>query len=261
LRNNIANAEQIMQSIDNFNGAPVKAEGFSILKTGHAARRQAHAGNSAYYVATLVTAVSPLKTGPLTLNSMDFPLPLQLVVGNPRRRDPFDIFGTFQQVETRNVNLSADPETVTAVALPRENVPASFNGAVGNFTLSASAGPTNIATGDPVTVKVQIAGRGALESLNLPDQPAWKDFKIYPPTSKVEAVDGLGLQGSKAFEQVVVPQSSAIKELPAITFSFFDPEQKTYRTLSHPAIPIYSSNPINRRVLSPQTRQAMATAP
>jgi hypothetical protein len=122
--------------------------------------------------------------------------------------------------------------------LPKENVPSSFNGAVGNFTMTASAGPTNVASGDPVTVKVQLAGRGALESLTLPEQPAWKDFKVYPPTTKVEAVDALGLQGSKTFEQVVVPQSSTIKELPAIGFSFFDPEQKIYRTLAHAPIPI-----------------------
>jgi len=60
---------------------------------------------------------------------------------------------------------------------------------------------------------------------------------MYPPASKIDA-DALGVQGTKSFEQVVVPQSAEIKELPPVTFSFFDPDQKNYRTLTQPAIPL-----------------------
>jgi hypothetical protein len=54
----------------------------------------------------------------------------------------------------------------------------------------------------------------------------------------VETTDALGLQGTKTFEQVVVPQSPDIKALPAVSFSFFDPDQKSYRTLTQPAVPL-----------------------
>jgi hypothetical protein len=74
--------------------------------------------------------------------------------------------------------------------------------------------------------------------LTLPEQPAWHDFKIYPPTTKVDTADALGLQGTKTFEQIVTPQNSDIKALPAVSFSFFDPEQKAYRTLTQPAVPL-----------------------
>ena len=47
--------------------------------------------------------------------------------------------------------------------LPRENVPSGFGGAVGTYSLSLTVSPTNVAMGDPVTVKVQITGYGALE--------------------------------------------------------------------------------------------------
>jgi hypothetical protein len=50
--------------------------------------------------------------------------------------------------------------------------------------------------------------------------------------------DQLGLQGTKSFEQIVVPQSPDIKELPPISFSFFDPERKSFQTLKHPATPL-----------------------
>ena len=121
--------------------------------------------------------------------------------------------------------------------LPKEKVPANFNGAVGSFSMTVSAGPTNVAAGDPVTVKVQISGRGAFDSLALPEQNAWHDFKTYPPTTKVDTTDALGLQGTKTFEQVRA-QNPEIKALPPVSFSFFDPDQKRYRTLTQPAVPL-----------------------
>src|SRR5262249_53950504 len=162
---------------------------------------------------TLVSALSALKTGTLTIDSMDVKFTLQLPVNSGR-------FGFFQQYQTRQVALSADPETVTVLDLPKENVPTNFNGAVGDYKLSISAGPTNVAIGDPVTVRIQIAGKGALDALTLPDQPAGGDFKTLPPTTKLDLTDALGLQGTKTFEQVVIPQSAESRELPPVSFSF-----------------------------------------
>jgi hypothetical protein len=240
VREGLANGDDILQGFDQFGGCPLKAEGVSIIKTAHAQRRRGRIGNSVYGVATLVTSLSPIKTGPITLGSMDVPLTLQIPLPNQPRRDPFDPFGMFRrmQVEERRVSLSAEPETLNALPLPKQNIPATFNGAVGTFSMTVSAGPTNVAAGDPVTVKVQLTGRGALDSLALPEQTAWHDFKTYPPTTKVDTTDPLGLQGTKIFEQVVVPQNPEIKALPSVAFSFFDPDQKTYRTLTQPAIPL-----------------------
>jgi hypothetical protein len=236
IRDGVANGENLLQQFDAYGGCPIKAEGFTVLKTAHAQRRRMQVGNGIYNVATLVTSLSPLKTGSLTIGSMDVNTTLQLPTQGGRRRDIFDPFGMFQQYEERRVALSAEPETLTALALPKENVPANFLGAVGTYSMTVNAGPTNVATGDPVTVKVQITGRGALDSLALPEQTAWRDFKTYPPTTKLDTTDPLGLQGTKTFEQVVVPQSTEIKALPPFSFSYFDPTQKQYRTLTQPSI-------------------------
>jgi hypothetical protein len=238
VRDSLANADQILQYFNQLGSCPLKAEGFSIIKTAHAQLRRARAGNANYVVATVVTSLSPVKSGLLTIGSIEMTLPLQIPLPNQRRRDAFDPLGFFQQtqVEERRVTLTAEPETVTALPLPKANVPADFNGAVGSFTMTLSAGPTNVAAGDPVTVRIQISGHGAFDSLALPEQPAWREFKTYPPTTKVETTDALGLQGTKTFEQVVVPQSADIKALPPVSFSFFDPDQKRYRTLTQPAV-------------------------
>ncbi len=129
--------------------------------------------------------------------------------------------------------MSASPRSLP---LPTANAPANFSGAVGQYTMTVNVGPTNIATGDPITVRVQITGRGALDALTLPEQGAWHDFKAYPPTAKVETSDPMGLQGTKTFEQIIAPQSTDITELPPFSFSFFDPDARKYQTLTRPGI-------------------------
>jgi len=83
---------------------------------------------------------------------------------------------------------------------------------------------------------VVITGQGLLDSITLPNQPAWADFKVYPPNSRVDATDPFGLVGTKTFDQVVVPQKQEITVLPAFEFSFFDPNARAYRTLSGAAV-------------------------
>lgn len=236
IRDGVVNAESILGGFERYGGSPVTAEGFTTLKTAPASRRRAQIGNSIYSVATLITALAPVKTGELKIDAFNPSVAIQLP-SNQRRRDMFDPFGMFQNVEERKVTLTADTETLTALPVPRENAPANFNGAIGSYALTVTAGPTNVAVGDPITLRIQLTGSGALETLALPDQP-WQNFKTYPPTAKVETTDPLGIKGTKTFEQVVIPENTDIKELPAFSFSYFDSDKRAFRTLSQPAIPL-----------------------
>lgn len=214
------------------------ADGFNVGKMIEGQRRSVQINNGVYTVIPAFVALKAIKAGPLTIGPVTFNLVLELPSAN-RQRDPFDPFGFFgSRNEQKQVAIASDAMAMQSLPLPRENVPPSFNGAVGNYSLSMTAGPTNVAAGDPITVKVQISGHGSLDSLLLPEQPAWHDFKTYPPTVKVDTVDKLGTQGTKTFEEIIVPQNAEIKELPPISFSFFDPDQKAYRTLTHPALPL-----------------------
>jgi len=85
---------------------------------------------------------------------------------------------------------------------------------------------------------VQISGRGAFDALTLPAQDAWRDFKTYPPTTKLEPGDPFGFQGAKTFEQIISPQNSDVHELPALTFSFFNPDDGKYHTITQAAMPL-----------------------
>jgi hypothetical protein len=208
----------------------IEGDGFTvgrIIKTGQSRTTR---DGQVFNIITLRTYVAAVKTGPLKLG----PISMTLDVAKPGSR-PTSIFDFgFQDYQT--VTLTAEAQSVNVLPLPSENVPPGFNGIVGTFTMNVTAGPNNVAVGDPLTVKVQISGRGLLENINLPTQADWRDFKAYPPTSKVDSNDPLGLAGTKSFEQVLIPQDHETKFLPPLKFAFFDPEAKCYRTLSNAPI-------------------------
>ncbi|HSY09730.1 MAG TPA: BatD family protein [Candidatus Dormibacteraeota bacterium] len=230
-----------VQNFGNFQFTAMPADGFTVGKMAQGSAQRAQIGGHTYSVIPLAIALTVIKTGTLSIGPVTASAVIVLPASGRSRdtvfeqfgiRDPFDNFGG----ERKQVSLVTDPLNAESLPLPAENVPASFNGAVGDYTMTVTAGPTNITVGDPITVRVQISGHGALDSLTLPDQTAWQNFKTYPPTSKVETTDQLGLEGTKTFEEIVTPQNTDLHELPPFSFSFFDPEQNTYRTLTQPSM-------------------------
>lgn len=217
-----------------------QADGFVLSKSPQVVQTTTQVGNQPYHLIIFKTTVTPTKTGNLNLGPAQCPLTLVIPKPRAQRRDPFDDpFGFFsQRAELRQVNLTSEPRTIRVLPLPTANVPLEFNGAVGSYSMTATASPTNVSVGDPVTVKIIISGQGSLDSLNLASFDHWKSFKTYPPSTKVEATDTLGVQGRKSFEFAAIPQSADIKALPEIVFSFFDPVTKTYRSLKQGPFPL-----------------------
>jgi hypothetical protein len=177
-----------------------------------------------------VSYVVPAAPGQLGFGPVRFAA--RLPAPNARRT----IFGDI--VDWTNIVAASKTVPVTVLPLPATNMPPHFTGAVGAYAMTVTATPTNVAIGDPVTVKIEFSGNGLLDSLRLPEQPAWKEFKVYPATGKMEGANQLGLGGRKTFEQVVVPQSTEVRELPAFQFSYFDSAAGAYRTLASRAFPL-----------------------
>ena len=232
-----------VQNFGNFQFTTRPAEGFTIGQVAEDGKRQVQIGNRLYTdicVLMALTAVSsgPVSVGPFTANAVI------VVPSSNRQRDPFfgnfpDPFGMFNNGEQKQISLASDRAAAEALPLPATGQPANFNGAIGQYSMAVSAGPTNVAVGDPITVRIQISGRGALDGLALPAQPAWRDFKTFPPTQSLKTSDALGLQGTKTFEQIVTPQNTDVHELPAFSFSYFDPEAGAYRTLTESPVRLF----------------------
>ncbi len=214
------------------------ADGFNIAAFPKHKQSRMQKGNQIYQVLTFRTAATPLKAGKLQLGPVKQSMVLRVRQKQKRRspfNDPFEgFFNRYQQVP---VNLEAKAQTITVKPLPTANKPASFNGAVGRYTMQAKASPLEVTVGDPVTVNIQISGQGAIESLNLPKLD-WPGFKSYEPSVTTKKDNPLGLLGSRIFEQVVIPESDKIAEIPKIEFSYFDPVTSRYRVLAKGPFPL-----------------------
>jgi hypothetical protein len=226
-----------VQNFGNFQLTASPTDGFSAGKNAEPPnqRRRVQIGNHSYVVIPIAVPLTAIQPGQLTLG----PFTASAVVVTPSQNqngDPF--FRMFNQGEQKQVTLATAPVTVESLPVPEQNKPANFSGAVGDFMLTVNAGPTTLTVGDPITVRVQISGSGSLDAVTLPTQDAWNNFKTYPPTSRLETTDQFGFQGTKTFEQIVSPLNPDVQELPPFTFSFFNPNDGQYHTLTQPATPL-----------------------
>lgn len=224
-----------VRNIANLEIPQLQLDGCTTAKPIQGQQRQTVIGSTSFTVVPFFVPVTAMKTGPIKVGPVDGAV---IVTLPSRGRDPFEGFGFFNSGVQQRVVFSVPEQTLTVLPLPAAGKPESFTGAVGSYQMAVSVGPTNVAVGDPITIRVQVNGRGALDAFTLPDQPAWKEFKTYPPTVKTETTGDLGLEGTKSFEQIVVPQNTEIKELPPFDFAYFNPETRRYETLHQPALPI-----------------------
>ncbi len=203
--------------------------GFTVGKWNKPTESRVNLSNRLYGVVVFKQTITPVKAGALALGPATVPV---LVTDTTRQPD---FFGRRPE---REVRLATEKLIIQVLPVPEQNAPPTFAGAVGNYTLAVTATPTNLAVGDPITLRVKITGRGALDAIRLPVQPDWSEFKTYPPNSQIEASDPNNNVGTKTFEQVVVPERAGLKALPPFAFSFFDPDQKAFRTLTSQAFPL-----------------------
>lgn len=208
----------------------IAGDGFNIGKLVQNESHTIEEGRS-WRLLRFQTYATPLRPGELTLG------PVSMKVTIPSRLER-NFFGETVVASWRSVVLTAPEYKIKVLPLPSINVPEGFNGAIGVYNMTVSVAPTNVAVGDPITVKVTISGRGPIESITLPEQPAWSEFKVYPPTSSVEIRDQFGLEGAKTFEQVVVAKSTETHELPPFVFAYFDTDKQEYRVLTGPRVPL-----------------------
>lgn len=151
-----------------------------------------------------------------------------------RRRDPFSGFfdSPFFGVPTTPVSVSAPPQTFTVRAIPEEGRPADFSGAVGQFSFTADVRPRELKVGEPITVTLHLQGTGNIAAAR-PSAYAETDlFRAYEARLLGDTPAPSADHGAKAFEQVLMPRTADLQELPALHFSFFDPDAEQYRTVT-----------------------------
>lgn len=162
---------------------------------------------------------------------------------NRRSRDPFfdgfgfdGFFGRSATVTPRT--LAAAPATVEVRPVPAEGRPPAWTGAIGDFRFTATAAPAELAVGEPVTVTLALSGTGNIATVPIPSYADTDGYKTYPPRQIGDAPAPNALSGERRLEQVVLPKTDALTELPALEFPYFDVSTGTYRTLTAGPFPL-----------------------
>ncbi|MBF0521117.1 MAG: protein BatD [Nitrospirae bacterium] len=207
----VSSFEKPVQSTENING--VTYETLEFTTTAFAA-----------------TAGGSLKLGPASLDC-------NIMIKENRRMSPGGMFdddffsNVFSSVRPEPVKLKSEIVTVKVLPLPDEGKPKGFKGAIGKFEMNASVTPENVKTGDPVTLKVAYTGKGNINTITKPELEEKTGLKYYEPQIKQD-------KNSKSFEEAVIPMANTVTEIPEVVFSYFDPDEKAYRTVKKGPFPI-----------------------
>lgn len=187
----------------------------------------------------------PQKAGKLSVEPMGIECMAQIVTqrNNQRSNDPFDIFFNDPFFSRNYTNVQKNIETSTLTldvkSLPEDGKPVGFTGAVGNYNFSAAIDKNEAFTNEALTLTLTVSGSGNIELLNLPAPVFPPDFEVYDPkiTSSVDA-NSQGTSGTKKAEYLIIPRRAGDFNIPAITFSYFNPSKGQYATLQSPEMNI-----------------------
>ena len=139
------------------------------------------------------------------------------------------------QLQGRDIYTMARSLSFTVKDVPEEGRPDSYIGLVGKFKVDASLSPKKAKVGDPMTLVIDVSGRGTLGTAQAPDLAAVpeiaKRFKIYDATEKTE-------KNSIGFTYSLRPLEMGNEPFPAVPISYFDVEAGRYVTVETKPIPI-----------------------
>lgn len=220
------------------------ADGFTISELPGSQETSEIVNGRSYRVLNSTLSITPIQTGPQDLNfqcTVSASLPRQ----NNRSRDPLGGrgFGSslFDDFFTRSerLNLKTKPKTVEVLALPTNDEPASFTGAIGDFAMQVYTDRNQTKEGEPIMLSVEISGSGNFDRINGPTIPETAQWRSYEPESNFQSRSGgSALLGTKRFDYVMIPKQAGALEIPEIHFAYFEPETQRYTQLSSPAIEI-----------------------
>jgi hypothetical protein len=214
----------------------------TVTITGEEVIRSDEQGNrGAYFRYDIETTIWPTQTGALQLQQ-----PL-IVMNYPQRlvkQNDFFSRGNYSIADSRPISVTAEPPPVEIITTPAEGQPETFNGAVGNYSISVSARPLEVSVGDPITLTITVRDHGEPESaaprLSLLPPPPLDRVDELANNFRVPSDPLAGTVGgaSKTFTQTIRAKSEAVARIPPIPISFFDPSTEAYVTHASEPIPI-----------------------
>ncbi len=183
-------------------------------------------GEDYRYVILRTTVLYPQKSGKLEIEPLTLDVPID--VKSNRR----DLFG--RPLMTRvNKTISAGNRTINVKPLPETGKPLNFTGAVGKFDLDVEANRLQLDASESLELSVRVSGNGNLKLFDLPTVKLPSSLEVYEPTRDDNIrTQRNGMSGAMVEKYTVIPQFKGNYPIRPISFSYFDLETESYKTLT-----------------------------
>ncbi|MEO7998763.1 MAG: BatD family protein, partial [Gemmatimonadaceae bacterium] len=124
--------------------------------------------------------------------------------------------------------VRAESSTVVVRALPEENKPVDFTGAVGIFKSAVHLDAATARVGDPLVLTLRVSGSGNIKLLPRPTlEVEWATS--VPGTERLTMdTSGVVVKGAKEFDWILTPTRAGNVSTPAVSYSYFNPEKRAY---------------------------------
>lgn len=198
-----------------------------------------------YYVLSFRSTLSSLRTGDLKVGPANLEMLIEVPMEGQQRQIlppgfPQGFFGGVS--EPRKMEVKSQQVTLRVLPLPTEGKPANFSGAVGDFQMTATASPTELTVGDPVSVEIAVSGSGNFDALNTPSLVSNGGWKLYPAKrynieGQIDQNQTPTLERRVGYSQVMVPEA-VHNEVPPFELTYFNSTDKKYVTLRTSPIPV-----------------------
>lgn len=183
-------------------------------------------GENYRYVVLKKTVLYPQKTGKLSIE----PLTLDVSVEVPSKRR--DVFGRLMMTTT-NRTVTAGKRTIDVKPLPSNGKPNDFSGAVGSFEFNITSNKNTLKATEAFDLKLEISGKGNLKLFKLPKPNLPSALEVYEPEHSEKVSTSLsGMRGSISDTYTIVPNAQGQYPIPTVSFSYFDLNTETYKTLT-----------------------------
>ena len=186
------------------------------------------------------TQLYPLQPGNVELESASVENDIHFVKEDFFKNSRDDIFGNFSslaipadEMVNEKVTLQSKPVVINVKPLPEQGKSASFNGAVGNFSIHAAIEKDSLTTDDAGKLLITIEGDGNLTLVNAPEFEWPSGVEAFEPKMK-ESLDkrSVPVSGSKTFEYSFTLNKEGNYTLQPVQYSFFDPATAQYKTIA-----------------------------
>lgn len=141
--------------------------------------------------------------------------------------------------ETQQMHLVSNSIELDILNLP-PNPPANFRGDVGQFTMHVDIqSKSEISSSESISARVMISGKGKFSELSAPILTDEQHWKLISETKRDMGERRKIITGFTEFDYLIQPRNTGPPtHTPGFSFSYLDPNLKTYSTINTPGVPI-----------------------